>query len=495
MRRLCGSLLILLLGSCKVGPNYIPPAAPVCDDWVAPDADEDMPDPEWWQKLNDQQLSELINAAYVFNNDLKVAEANVLQARALIQVSAADLFPKLSADLNALHTHLSRNGIIDLISSPNVPTTVTPPGLPQNINLYTAILDASWEIDLFGKTRRGIENSRATYEAQIEYRNGVLLSLIAEVARDYVQLRSAQKNWELVSSNIDLLEKNAQLMRNRFNSGLANNLDLQRIEAELAVALGTRPPIVAQIYQYIYALSVLTGTPPETLICALIDPKPLPETPCELELGVRSEILRRRPDIRQAERQLAAATANVGVAVANFYPSLTLRGFFGLQSVKLHNLFKPDSKTWLDTGTLSLPIFQGGLLVGNLKATEAAMVAAGYNYQQTVLNALEEAEGALVAYTQDQLAAQQQEEAVRRTAEVSRLSNNRLQSGLINLTDWLDSERQLISSQQTLLTTQTQTLLDMIKLYKALGGGWESFCDGEETTAPCEPDSDDAAED
>lgn len=472
-------LASLLLSSCKVGPNYTPPNTPICDNWVAPEqSTNDTPDVQWWQKLEDPQLIRLITNAVTFNNDLKVAEANVVRARALIQVTAADLFPKIGADLNALRVHLSRNGFVDLISASDAVTPAPVPTVPQNINLYSALLDASWEIDIFGKTRRAIENSRAMYQAQIEQRNDVLISIVAEVARDYVQLRSAQKNWELVNNNIELLSKNVTLMRNRFKSGLSNSLDLQRLEAELAVALGTRPPIVAQIYQNIYAISVLTGVPPETLICELISPKPLPEPPCELELGVRSDILRRRPDIRRAERELAAATANVGVAVANFYPSFTLRGFFGLQSIELRKLFQPDSKTWLYSGTFNIPIFQGGLLMGNLKASEAATVAAAFTYQQAVLTALEEAEGALVAYTQDQLAVQQQEEAVARVREVSRLSNNRLQSGLINLTDWLDSERQLISSEQSLLTSQTQVLLDMIRLYKALGGGWEAFCGG-----------------
>lgn len=477
MKTLCGlSLLLAFLSSCKVGPNYVPPVTPVCDEWVAPEADdEDTPDVEWWQKLNDPLLSRLINDAVIFNKDLKTAEANVVQARALIMVTASDLFPKIGADLNALHIHLSRNGFVDLISIPDtIPTAA--PRIPQNISVYSALLDANWEIDIFGKTRRAIENSRATFEAQIEQRNAVLISIVAEVARDYVNLRSSQKNWELVNGNIELLERNVGLMRNRMKIGIVNSLDLQRLEAELAVALGARPPIVAQIYQNIYAISVLTGVPPETLLCELLPPQPLPAPPCELELGLRSDILRRRPDIRKAERELAAATANVGVAVANFYPSFSLRGLFGLQSVELRKLFQPDSKTWLYSGSINLPIFQGGLLIGNLNATEAATVATAFAYQQTVLTALEEAEGALVAYTQDQLAAELQQDAVSRVREVSRLSNNRLQAGLINLTDWLDSERQLISVEQNLLTTETQVLLDMIRLYKALGGGWEAYC-------------------
>ena len=478
MKKLCGlTLLCLLAAGCKVGPNYYPPEPPICDNWVAPDQDsEEVPLVEWWEILGDPLLTKLINQAVFFNNDLKVAEANVVQARALITVTASDLFPKIGAQLSALHVHLSRNGFVDLISMPDVMPPPPTPSIPQNIDVYSALLDATWEIDIFGKTRRAIENSVATYEAQIEQRNDVLITLVAEVARDYIQLRSTQKNWELVSNNLDLLEQNANLMRNRFKSGLVNSLDLQRVEAEYALALATKPPLVAQIYQNIYAISVLTGLPPESLICELLPPKPLPEAPCELELGIRSDLLRRRPDIRRAERELAAATANVGVAVANFYPSFTLRGFFGLQSVELRKLFTPESKTWLYSGTLNLPIFQGGLLIGNLRATEAVTVAAGFTYQQTVLRALEEAEGALVAYTQDQFAVALQEDAVGRVREVSRLSNNRLRSGLINLTDWLDSERQLISAEQNLLTNQTTELLDLVRLYKALGGGWQAFC-------------------
>lgn len=248
--------------------------------------------------------------------------------------------------------------------------------------------------------------------------------------------------------------------------------------ATLATERALLPDIEAQIYRNIYTLSVLTGAVPETLVEELINPQPLPKAPKIVAVGLRSDLLRRRPDIRLVERDLAAATANVGVAVASFFPTITLIGDGGLQSLMLKNLFNWGSRTWAVGGDINMPIFEGGRLLGNLKAKRAETAATAHTYQQTVLNALEETESAIMTFTQDLKTCKERKEATDRYQDLVVLSEQRNSKGLVSLLDLLDTERQLNESQQSLLNSDIAKLLDLIALYKALGGGWETaFCD------------------
>lgn len=470
-------VIFLVLAACRVGPEYTPPPIETEDDWITASSTTADPVDDWWTTLNDPQLNNYIALAIKYNNDVKVAEASISQARAARMVSASALFPRIAADTNANHYYFSKNGPLFAFTPTSPIPTVQ---IPRMQNIYNANLDALWEIDLFGKTRRGVEAADARYESTIEQRNDILLSVLAEVANSYVQIRSAQAQGILIENNIALLAQTNALAEERYQKGLTNQLDAKRLNAELAQAKSVLPPIIAEIYQGIYALSVLTGSSPETLLEEFTCIKPLPEAPACVALGFRSDILRRRPDVRSAERELAAATADIGVAVANFFPTFTLNGLLGLQSVHLHNLFSGSSKTWSYGADLYQPLFQGGRLVGNFQEAEAAAAGAYYTYQQTVLAALQEAESALVAYQQDLQAVDLLEDAVSKTSEVSTLMNQRFKSGLVSVTDWLDSERQLIASQQNLLSSQTSVLLDLIHLYKALGGGV-----GEPVVADC----------
>jgi NodT family efflux transporter outer membrane factor (OMF) lipoprotein len=282
-----------------------------------------------------------------------------------------------------------------------------------------------------------------------------------------------QKRLELTEENISLLERTVSLIKQRYKSGIANLLDVERIEAELSTQNATVPNIYAQLYRSIYAISVLTGSLPETLLAELLPMQPLPLLPEQIAVGLRSDILRRRPDIRYAERQLAAATADIGVAVASFFPSVHLFGQLGFQSLSFNNLFSGDSKTWSFGGDINMPIFQGGKLCGNLQANEAATSAAYFTYQQTILNALREAETALVNVVKDKETSDILRFTVEKTRKISTLTNQRYTSGLVSMTDLIDSERQLISTELSLLDNETAALNDLIALYKALGGGWQ----------------------
>lgn len=474
-------LLIIVLTGCKVGPNYIQPKNCVPDEWVAPEIEQNAclsnepPPTLWWEVFNEPLLNKYIVLAAYYNNDVLKAEANIYQARAMRQVSAANLYPHIALDLDAFRIFLSKNGPIGALTSLSPMPSATTPQMPLGFNIFNSFFDASWEIDFFGKTRRGIEAAQAGLESAKEQRNDILISIFAEIARNYVELRSSQIQKHLLENNVELLKKEVDIIQQRYTSGYSNLLDLQQIEIQLNQALSNLPVVTTNIYKSIFTISILTGNLPETLLCELMPELPLPSVdPC-IATGIRSDLLRRRPDIRTAERNLAQATANIGVAVASFFPSLTLYGLYGLQSLKIDNLFSPNSKTWIYGADIHLPIFQGGQLVGNLRIAEAQTAAIAFQYQQTVLNAVQESETAIIAYEQDLKTTNEIRKVVENNQKLSKLSNERYTRGLTNQLDYITSKLTLNNAELSLLQIETSSLLDLVTLYKALGGGWEPF--------------------
>ncbi len=480
-------LLFLLFAGCfKVGPDYKAPENTVGNEWHEPEEEKEYttsePEIAWWKVFHDDLLEKYIETAALSNQEILRAEAAICEARALREVAASNLFPQISADLSALKTYFSKNGPVFAITPgggaggglPNINT-----GLPFSIqipqiqNLFNGLFDASWEIDLFGKTRRTVELAEAHIGSAIENRNAVLISTLAEIARNYLELRSFQKRSELLQKNIQLLEESKTIVEMQFLVGTANRLDVERIVAALDSAKASLPDTHAQIYRNIYALSILTGKEPEALVDELIEAKPLPAAPDHVAIGLRSDLLRRRPDVRRAERQLAEATAGVGIAVASFYPSFTLVGDAGLQSLQIKKLFQAASRTWAYGGDLNIPIFQGGRLVGNLHAAEAECSMAGYQYQNTVLTALQEAEGSLVSYSDSLSSANLMRKSASSTRDVARLATDQYKAGLISLLGALQSQRDSVLADLNLLDKDTSALITLVTLYKALGGGWQ----------------------
>ncbi|MGA8164339.1 MAG: efflux transporter outer membrane subunit [Waddliaceae bacterium] len=464
----------LLLTGCRVvGPNYQPPQNCVPDTWTSDPCCGESAPCAWWEQLQDPFLNRYIEAAAYHNNDILTAEARIYQARAMRQVAASSLFPQLNLQSDVSRTYFSKNGPVFAIGSGQVSGTTGLPfqiQIPQVQNLFTSLIDASWEIDLFGKIRRSVEAADATIGSAIEERNGVLITVLAEAARNYIDLRSAQQRGVLIEENISLLEEELALVQKQREKGLVDRIAVESAKAELAELKASLPPICAEIYQYMYALSTLTGVLPETLVEELLPLYPLPQIPKEIGCGLRSDIIRRRPDVRQAERDLAAATANIGVAVASFFPSFSLSADLGLQSLMLSNFFQPRSITWSIGASSTLPIYQGGNLVGNLHLSKGEAMAAAYTYQQTVLNALEEAESALIAYTREVEAAYQLDYAVKKYAEISCLTTDQFEKGLASRIDVINSRRRLNDAKQQALERDTAVLLDLVALYKALGG-------------------------
>lgn len=465
----------LLLSGCLVGPNYCPPDSTIPDTWTTEPPENSClspcspPPTAWWTLLNDCLLNQYIELAALNNNDLLAAETAIWQARALKQVAVSYLLPHVNADLSALRIHFSKNGLTQIFDGGNPNST----SFPSTFSIFNAFLDASWEIDVFGKRRRGIEIAVANIGSAIEQKNALLLSIFAEVALNYIELRSAQKRVILVEENIAFLEKNSAILQKRVEVGYSNRLDLERVEAELAADRANLPNLYTQIYQNIYALSVLTGNLPETLVEELLPMQPIPSLPPQIAIGMRSDLLRRRPDIRKAERDLAAATANIGVAVASFFPTFNLLGIIGFNSLKISQLFQAHSLTWALYGGARAPIYQGGKLTADLHNAQAQAAASLFTYQQVVLNAVNEAESALVAFKQEIETAGQLSTAVDKYEDLVYLTNERFTKGLVSVTDLLDIQRQWNAAEQNFLTSETAVLVDLVILYKALGGGWE----------------------
>lgn len=356
-------VIALLLGGCAVGPNYHAPDDDVSAEWSSRKVvcvSEAAPMTAWWKAFDDPLLDKYIEKAAENNYDLRTAEANVLQARALRQVSASSFYPKVGADFNATKLHFSKNGLI-FGSAPAAAAAggAAAPSPPATQNLFSALFDATWEIDIFGKTRRSVEAADANIGSAIEQRNDVLITVLAEIARNYMEVRANQKLAQLVEENIALLEQQEAIIAKQFETGYVGLINVETIEATLSTERSLLPDLKAKVYRGIYALSVLTGEVPEALVDEMIVPQCLPVPPQQIAVGLRSDLLRRRPDVRKAERQLAAATANVGVAVASFFPSFLLYGLGGLQSVKFNKLFEGSSNFWLFGGNADIPIFQG----------------------------------------------------------------------------------------------------------------------------------------
>lgn len=474
-------LPLLWLSGCMLGPDYHTPVVAIQEEWSADkEALTAQPLSNWWEVFEDPLLTQYIEWASESNYDVQAAEANVLRARALRQVSASKLFPHVNGDLNGTKTYFSKNGPIFAIGQAagnpadtssaltNLPFAVQ---VPQIQNLFNALFDASWELDLFGKNRRALESATAEYESAIEKKNGTLLSVFAEVARNYIELRSFQRRSKLLEENIALYESQTEIVKMNVQFGYSNEIDLQTIEASLAAAKAALPEATAEIYRAMFTLSILIGKPPETLIDELFVDQPLPKCPSQVAVGLRSELLKRRPDIREAERKLAAATANVGVAVASFFPTTTLLGTGGFQSLVLPTLFEWGSRTWAYGADVNMPIFEGGKLVGYLHLSRADQAKAAAEYQQTILSALQDAENSLKKYEQSVLAAKDYDQNVLHTECVVTITRERFLKGLINKIDLLNNEKQLITAELTQLDSQTTELVSLVSLFKALGGG------------------------
>jgi NodT family efflux transporter outer membrane factor (OMF) lipoprotein len=483
-------LPLLFLGGCSaLGPNFKAPEWSGPGDWfngAKPPAPvsrtvEAPVDPNWWTLFKDKTLTALEQRVANENLDMAIAAQRIEESRAQYDVAAAEGLPHI--DGNASYTRQKASNIGVFANAPNPLGASgisggTAGGLKSHtlnaFDVYQVGLSATWEVDLWGKIRRINESSRAATEASEEDRRAVLLSDLAEVARDYITLRGVQTQLRIARDNVRIAQDSLKLTQQRAAGGVTTTLDVANAETQLNSTLAQIPPLQQQEAQLINALSLLLGMPPNGLREELQTPRAVPPVPPVVPIGLPSELARRRPDVREAEANLHAATANIGVAEAAFYPTFTLSASAGLQALEFAPLFGFNARQYAMGPGLTVPIFEGGQLKGNLHLTEARQKEAAVSYQKTVLQALHDVDNALTAYRTEQARRQELTDAAADSARALELAQARYAQGVSDFLTVLVAQQNLLSNQLLLADSTTAVSNNLVALYKALGGGWET---------------------
>lgn len=465
----CLSMLVLqcLLCGCAVGPNYVPPSVPQTQDWqTASGVSTVKPDTAWWQKLNDPILVHCIERAVANNQDLKAATARVREARARRGIAAADLWPSVKSSAGYTHSRYSSNaGFIAMI----------PYDIDKDQDLHQIGLDASWEIDIFGGRRRSLEAATARTQVSMESLHDVLVSIMAEVARNYVALRGSQRQLAVAESNSRIQADTLAVVEGKFTAKIGSELEVEQARAQLEQTRSTIPPLRAAIRASAYSIAVLTGDVPAALLEELLQSQPIPAPPDVVPVGLPSDLLRRRPDLRQAERDLHAATADIGAATADLFPRFYLTGAGSFQSMNFVDLFRSSSLAWSLGPSVVWPVFQGGRIHSNIALNEAKRDEILATYRQAVLKALKEVETSLVNYAERQVERERLATSLQSQARAVEMARVQYREGLKDFQTVLDAERRLNEVENSLAVTETRVVTELIGLYKALGGGWEAM--------------------
>ena len=489
---LLAAIVAVGMAGCTVGPNYAPPETLVPDHYgeggaalqsttrpsTMPATTQAATQPtlgpaeKWWQNFKDPQLDSLVERALQSNLDLRLAEARIRQARAQYGIAVSAEFPIGTGTGSFSRSRSSNFGRTNTSTS----TSISGSSSGNANNLYQAGFDASWEIDVFGGGRRGIEAAGGDIEASVEDRRNTLVTLLSEVAKDYIDYRGYAQQIAIAKENVDAQTQTLDVTRRQFNAGLktATELDVANAEALVATTQSQIPELEISLHQTAHALAILLGKEPNTLIAELAASKPIPsaEIP-EVPIGLPSALLRRRPDIRRSERQLAASTARIGVAMADLFPKFSLTGSLGLESAKFNGLGNYGSRFWSVGPSVSWPIFDFGKIRSTIRVQNAVQEQALVVYEQTVLAALADVEDSLVAYGREQVRRQNLKDAVAANIRAVSLARQRYDAGLTDFLQVLIAERSLYSVQDQLVLSNRMVSEDLVAVYKALGGGWE----------------------
>ena len=438
-------------------------------------------DPNWWTLFHDAELTALERRVAAENLDVRVATTRLAESRAELGQARASEFPSFNA--NASYTRQKASDLGEFAAAPNPlganGKSGNTAGALRSANLapfsvYQAGFDASWEIDLWGGVRRSVESAGASVQAAEEARRATLLSSLAEVARDYLALRGIQAQLQIARDNVLTAQQSLQLTQQRAEGGVTTDLDVANASAQLRTTMAEIPRLEQQEAADINALSLLLGQPPNALRGELAEARPVPPVPPRVPIGVPSELARRRPDIVEAEAQLHAATATIGVAVAAFYPSVTLSGSIGLQALLPSKFFNFNARQYAAGPGITIPIFEGGQLKATLQLRKAQQEEAAVNYQKTVLQAFHDVDNALTAYQTEQARRDQLGLAVVQNQRALDLAQSRYQQGVADFLTVLVAQTNLLSSEQQLAQSTTMVSENLVALYKALGGGWET---------------------
>ena len=478
--------LAAMLAGCAVGPRFLPPQPAVPAHWsqAAPGApggasavDTGAPQVEaWWASFNDPALTSLIERSFAANLDLREAVVRIEEARAQRQATTAGLWPTLAANASFTRQRFSldtpNGAVFGLAGSGRIPGL--PPGvsISNPFNQYQLGLSASWELDLFGRVRRSVEAADADVQTAVENERDVRVSLASDVAEAYIDLRGAQLRRSILEQSLATQRDVLMLTRDRRRAGLTSDLDVENAASEVSATQAELPPLDREITQDINQLSRLLDREPGALRAELAEARPVPPVPPRVPIGLPADLARRRPDVRRAEASLHAATARVGVAVADLFPRLTLTAAGGYQSEGLSQLIAAASRFGSLGPALELPIFEAGARRAAIRLQDARQKEAAIDYARTVLGALHEVENALAAYASDQTRSTSLSSSVDSSRNALTLARQRYESGLTSFIEVLDAERSLQQNQLLLAQATTAETTDLVELYKALGGGW-----------------------
>ncbi|WP_321477875.1 efflux transporter outer membrane subunit [uncultured Paludibaculum sp.] len=465
------TVALLLLAGCAVGPKYRAPVVKTPEAFSQVQERKPAADmaalADWWRTFHDQKLSSLVERAINSNLDVKVAKARLQEARATFKnTQASKRLPAGNANFNYARSRTSSD-------NPQIPKLGGGTLIPTTYSSYQSYLDASYELDLFGGVKHQIEAASADAQSYEDSLRNTLVSAVAEVSRDYLQLRQYQEQLAVARRTEATRKDTLKITEVRYKAGLVTDLDVANAAASLAQTQATIPTLEASASQMVHAISVLLGENPAALAAELNEASGIPASPNEIPVGLPSDLLRRRPDIRQAERSLAAATARVGVQVASLFPSISLTAQYGGQTGEALHLANAAARFYslgpqIKWGLLNYPATKA-----NIRTYEARRDQQYLTYQKTVLTAFQDVENALASHRADQQRLAALEQQVSHLQKAAAVAMNRYTHGLTNFLDVLDAQRSLNTAEDSAVQSRAAVNIDLVSVYKALGGGWE----------------------
>jgi NodT family efflux transporter outer membrane factor (OMF) lipoprotein len=473
--------IIVLLGgctlsSCTLGPDFVEPNAHLPENTTfngQPVSDAHLPtptDPNWWKIFGDPVLTNLESRVAEANLDVRTAAIRIAESRYQRGATAAAEFPSINGDGKYQRELFSKNGIISLLSPLAGPSGI----VDKPINEYTVGLDMSWELDLWGRVRRQVEAADAQVDEAEDRRRDALVSSLAELARNYIQLRGTQEQIRIAENNVRVDRDILQLAQQLQQKGVRSGLDAENAAAQVEGVRAQVPSLQQQEIQYQNAIALLLDQPPSSLNGELGSARAL-RLPAHVPLGLPSELARRRPDIRQAEDQLHTATANIGVAIASFYPKFQINGQVVLDSLQFSSLYNASSLQYMAGPSVTLPLFDGFRLKSMLHLSEVQQAEAAVTYHRTVLQAWHEVVNAIASLRLEQVRRTRLRAQLQHTSAALDLGRSRYNDGVADFLTVLDAERNLLQNEQQLAQSTTNVALDLVTLFKALGGGWEQI--------------------